>query len=446
MPKGGTAFDLAIAVGILAASGQCEGSGLGRGMVLGELGLEGALRPVRGALSLVACAKSLGADWVVLPSANAGEGGLVDGVEVFAADSLRSVVDHLGGLVRLGGRKAITETPEPAAGPDFAEVRGQSLPKRALEITAAGGHNLLMVGPPGSGKTMLARRLSSIMPALSPDESIEVSKIHSVAGLMATDGRLITERPFRAPHHTVSDAGMTGGGAHPRPGEVSLAHRGVLFLDELPEFRRNVLEALRQPVEDGHVTLSRAAFTVSYPARFMLVAAMNPCPCGQAGRSGRPCGCSPERVRAYRGRVSGPLLDRIDLQIEVPPVPWADLSAGAPECSAVVRGRVQGARRRQRDRFGGRVMTNADLRGGAIDRWCSPDPEGRLLLGRAVERYGLSARAYVRILKVARTIADLEGTEAIRGPHVAEAVRYRILDRLSAGSGLPGVGVGILPA
>ena len=446
VPKGGTAFDLAIAVGILAASGQCDGSGLARGLVLGELGLEGALRPVRGALSLVACAKSLGAEWVVLPRANAGEGGLVDGVEVFAADSLRSVVDHLGGRVRLGSRRVATGIPAPPPGPDFMDVRGQSLPKRALEITAAGGHNLLMVGPPGSGKTMLARRLPGIMPALNPDESIEVSKIHSVAGLMATDGRLISERPFRAPHHTVSDAGMTGGGAHPRPGEVSLAHRGVLFLDELPEFRRNVLEALRQPVEDGHVTLSRAAFTVSYPARFMLVAAMNPCPCGLAGHPGRSCSCSPERVRGYRGRVSGPLLDRIDLQIEVPPVPWAELSGGASDSSAAIRGRVERARRRQRDRFDGPVMTNADLRGGAIDRWCSPDPEGRALLGRAVERYGLSARAYIRILKVARTIADLEGGDSIRGPHVAEAVRYRMLDRFSAGSGLPGGGGDIRPA
>ena len=447
VPKGGTAFDLAIAIGILAASGQCDGGALSRGLVLGELGLEGALRPVRGALSLVACAKALGAEWVVLPAPNAGEGGLVDGVEVLAADSLRAVVDHFGGTRRLGRRVAAAPVREAGSAPDFAEVRGQSLPKRAIEITAAGGHNLLMVGPPGSGKTMLARRLPGIMPLLTHDESIEVTKIHSVAGLVSGDGRLIVERPFRAPHHTVSDAGMTGGGTHPRPGEVSLSHRGVLFLDELPEFRRNVLESLRQPVEDGVVTLSRAAFTVSYPARFMLVAAMNPCPCGQAGHPGRACTCSPDRVKGYRSRVSGPLLDRIDLQIEVPAVPWTDLgSLTAAEPSAAIRERVDQARQRQRARFGGQAFgTNAELRGGAIDRWCGADRDGRSLLGRAVERYALSARAYVRVLKVARTIADLEGSETVRGPHVAEAIRYRIAERVSEGAGRPAVGAGTPP-
>ena len=447
VPKGGTAFDLAIAVGILAASGQCEGGALDRGLVLGELGLEGALRPVRGALSLVACAKAAGADWVILPGANAGEGGLVDGVEVLAADCLREVVDHFAGRNRLGPRAAGPRLRAAAPGPDFSEVRGQALPKRALEIAAAGGHNLLMVGPPGSGKTMLARRLPGIMPELTHDESIEVTKIHSVAGLASGDGHLIVERPFRAPHHTVSDAGMCGGGAHPRPGEVSLAHRGVLFLDELPEFRRNVLETLRQPIEDGVVTLSRAAFNVWYPARFMLVAAMNPCPCGQAGQPGRSCSCSPDRVKGYRSRVSGPLLDRIDLQIEVPAVPWAELGPGrAAEPSAAVLERVATARRRQRGRFGGQTSaTNADLRGGAIDRWCGPDRDGRSLVGRAVERYALSARAYVRVLKVARTIADLAGSETVRGPHVAEAIRYRIGDRSCGESGPPAAGAGIHP-
>lgn len=433
--KEGSAFDLPIAVGLLAASGHVDPERLAGCAFLGELGLDGALRPVRGVLSMAAELQGRGVRELIVPQGNAREAAVCSGLDVVGALSLGQVVAHLNGTVPLVpveiDPSALLGT-DPPAGPDLRDVKGQEAAKRALEVTAAGSHNLLFVGPPGSGKTMLARRLPGILPPPSLEESIEVTRVHSVAGRIPAGGALVTHRPFRAPHHTVSDAGLVGGGVPQRPGEVSLAHHGVLFLDELAEYRRNVLEALRQPLEDGVVHLSRARGAVRFPSRFLLVGAMNPCPCGYYGDGSDRCLCDEVRVARYRSRISGPLLDRIDLQVEVPAVPFHDLQdERRGEATAQVRARVCAARALQRTRFQDRpgVYANGQMDPGDIRRWCRPTRDVVRFLQRAVDGLGLSARAYHRVLKVGRTIADLAGEEVISRDHVAEALLYRRMDR-----------------
>ena len=432
--KEGSAFDLSIALGVMAATGQIQTDNLEKLLILGELALDGSIRSVHGCLPMAAIAKENQLKGVILPKANAKEAAVIEDLEVYPVESLQEAVEHLNGQRTIPPfqydiREAFDQQSEYPV--DFVDVKGQEHVKRAIEVAAAGGHNLIMIGPPGSGKTMIAKRIPTILPDMTLEEALETTKIHSIMGLLGNDVPLIATRPYRSPHHTISDAGLIGGGKFPRPGEVSLSHHGVLFLDELPEFRKNVLEVMRQPLEDGQVAIARAAASYTYPANFMLVAAMNPCPCGFFGDPSRECRCSRQQIQNYISRISGPLLDRIDLQVEVPAVKYRDLASDfAGEPSARIRERVQRARHIQQERFTqAQIYCNANMESRHLREFCKVEDAAQELLRVAITQLGLSARAYDRISKVARTIADLADSTTIEAEHVSEAIQYRSLDR-----------------